>query len=105
MVSEAKVCVRMHKIIYKFLEDIENFVHDVRQEMDIESGKGVITEVVGRASISQLFHIKNPKGGKSLTVAGARVVTGVVERKGRYRLLRNGKEIATDLKLSSLKKF
>lgn len=33
------VVVRMHKIIYKFIEDIENFATDVKVEMDVEQGK------------------------------------------------------------------
>jgi translation initiation factor IF-2 len=27
------VCIKQHKLIYKYVEDIEHFVHDVRREI------------------------------------------------------------------------
>jgi translation initiation factor IF-2 len=33
MADPSKVPVKLHKIIYKFLEDIQNFVFDVKSEI------------------------------------------------------------------------
>lgn len=43
------VCVRQHKLIYKYVEDIENFVHDVRREIQEEQGIAVNIDIVGSA--------------------------------------------------------
>lgn len=29
-------CIRLYKVIYKFLEDMENYVHDARRELEME---------------------------------------------------------------------
>jgi hypothetical protein len=47
--------VKLHKIIYKFLEDISNYVYDVKNELALEEGKAVNVEVLGTATVSQLF--------------------------------------------------
>jgi translation initiation factor IF-2 len=38
-------------------------------------------------------------------VAGSKVASGVMEKKGKIRVIRNEKVIADDLRISSLKKF
>lgn len=45
------VVVRQHRIIYKFMEDVENFVYDARMAIAAEGGKAVHIEVVGEAQV------------------------------------------------------
>jgi hypothetical protein len=42
----------MHKLIYKFVEDIENFVYDVKTKLEEEKGRNTKIEVLGEATIS-----------------------------------------------------
>eukprot|EP00347_Sterkiella_histriomuscorum_P003228 403365101 len=101
------VCVKQHRIIYKFLEDVEHFVYDANTKIQEESGKAFHVEVVGTAAISQLFKIKDPKakGNKLLTVAGCKVHGGDIERKYKFRVVRNGKILQDNIKLHSMKKM
>lgn len=72
----AGVTVKMHKLIYKFIEDFDNFVHDAKQEMDIEKGKLTSVEVKGTATVSQIFKVKAPTKthpNKIVLVAGCQV--------------------------------
>jgi hypothetical protein len=46
------VVVRQHKTIYKFLEDVENFVYDAKAQIAEEQGKSQNIEVVGTATVS-----------------------------------------------------
>lgn len=36
-------------MIYKYVEDIENFVHDVKREIREESGEAVNIDILGSA--------------------------------------------------------
>ena len=100
------VCIRQHKLIYKYVEDIENFVHDVKRELQEEAGAPPV-EVLGSAQVAQLFKVKDvrSKSPKMVQVAGSRVVTGDLERKFKYRVVRGEKIIQDDLKLMSMKKL
>lgn len=55
------VVIKQHKIIYKFLEDLENFVYDAKMAIQEESGKAIHVEVLGTANISQIFKVKDVK--------------------------------------------
>jgi translation initiation factor IF-2 len=48
--ESAGVVIRQHKIIYKFLEDLENFVHDAKNEILESQGKALV-EVIGSAKV------------------------------------------------------
>ena len=41
------VKVRQHKLIYKYVEDIENYVYDVRREILEEEGNPQNVEILG----------------------------------------------------------
>ena len=49
--ESAKVVIRQHKIIYKFLEDITNFVHDAKIDILEQQGKAVNIEIMGEARV------------------------------------------------------
>ena len=98
------MCVRMHKVIYKFMEDVRDFVHDAREQM--ESKREV--EVVGRGTVLDVFEVtetaQKKKHKKVLEVGGCRVKEGVLDRKHKYRVVRNGKTLSEELKVHSMKK-
>ena len=52
MAEPFKVPVKVHKIIYKFLEDIDAYVFDAKQEIAQEEGKALSVEVLGKANVS-----------------------------------------------------
>ena len=75
------------------MEDIENFVYDVKKEIQEEQGQASNIDIVGSATVSQLFKVKDPKSkaAKFITVAGSKVSTGELERKMKYRVVRGEK--------------
>ena len=46
------VSIHQHKLIYKYVEDIENYVHDVRREIQEEEGIAVNIEILGTAQVA-----------------------------------------------------
>ncbi len=43
------VSIHQHKLIYKYVEDVEFFIHDVRREMQEEQGIAVNIDILGTA--------------------------------------------------------
>lgn len=64
-------------------------------------------EVIGTAAVSQIFKIKDvkSKAPKMLSVAGCKVSGGDIERKFKYRVVRNGRVLQDNLKIHSMKKI
>lgn len=87
------VCIRQHKLIYKYVEDIENYVFDIRREIQEEQGNPQNIEILGQAQVAQLFKIKDPRSKqvKMIQVAGSKIIMGEVERKYKYRVVRGEK--------------
>ena len=50
-IESAGIVVHLHKLIYKFQEDIENLVHDVKQREIMSKGKGLNLEIKGEAHV------------------------------------------------------
>lgn len=46
------VRIHQHKLIYKYVEDVEHYVHDVRREILEEDGIAVNIEILGSAQIA-----------------------------------------------------
>jgi len=61
-VEDAGVPIRLHKLIYKFQEDVEMLVHDVKLREEVNRGSGMLAEILGEASVLQLFTVQT--GGK-----------------------------------------
>ena len=101
------VSIHQHKLIYKYVEDVEHYVHDVRREILEEDGIAVNIEILGSAQIAQIFKVKDPrsKTTKMIPVAGSRVTQGEIERKYKYRILRGDKVLQDNLKIYSMKKL
>jgi len=87
-----KVDVRTYKIIYELVEDINS--------ARIGMLKPKIEEVVeGEATVKELF--KAPKIG---VIAGCAVTNGLINRKSKIRVIREG-VVIQDTKVASLKRF
>jgi translation initiation factor IF-2 len=85
------VQIRRYDIIYQMTDDVraalEGMLRPQRQEKDL-----------GRALVQQTFHIS-----RLGTVAGCRVLSGVIRRDARVRLIRESRVIG-DYALDSLKR-
>jgi translation initiation factor IF-2 len=64
-IESAGVSVHLHKLIYKFQDDLENLVHDMKQKEELARGGGLNIEVLGEAHILQIFEVTD-KGNKKL---------------------------------------
>ncbi|KAI7872529.1 translation initiation factor IF-2 [Spinellus fusiger] len=75
------VTVRSYSIIYKLLEDVKDRLSDMLPPI-------ITTQVVGEASILQVFDIST-KGRETKPVAGCRVTNGSISRNGKVRIVRD----------------
>lgn len=75
------VPVRSYSIIYKLLEDVKDKLGDMLPPI-------ITTQVVGEASVLQIFDI-NIKGRETRPVAGCRVTNGIIHRNGKVRVVRD----------------
>jgi len=92
MAEAEKVDVRLYRVIYNLVEEIEAALKGMLDPVYKEV-------VVGRCEIRQLFKVS-----KVGTIAGAMVLEGKMVRDSEARLLRNG-VIVHEGKLDSLKRF
>ncbi len=102
-VEGAGVTVRLHKLIYKFTEDLEDIVHDIKLAEAKASGHNFSKEVIGTASILQTFNVTSTRGKKEATVFGSKVMTGHFDAKQKYQVWRNDEILFDNLTLSSLR--
>ncbi len=86
------VDIRLHTVIYKVTEEIEQAMLATLSPLEKEV-------YLGRAEVLQTFKV--PKTG---TIAGCRVVDGVIRRDAQVRLLRDN-VVIYEGKVSSLKRF
>lgn len=86
------VDIRLHTIIYKITEEIEQAMLATLSPVEKE-------KYLGRAEIQQVFKV--PKVGM---IAGCRVVDGVIRRDAQIRLLRDH-VVIFEGKISSLRRF
>ena len=101
--SASGVVVRVHKLIYKFTEDLEDIVHDMHLIEAKARGETMIKEQQGQASVLQTFNVTSTKGKKEATVFGSRIFAGSFETKHKYRVTRDDEEIYSGLVLQSLR--
>ena len=84
--------IRFYTVIYDAIEEI-------KQAMAGKLSPEKVEKVIGNAEVREIFHV--PKVG---TVAGCYVTDGVVHRKARVRVLRDG-VMVHDGDLASLRRF
>ena len=90
--EEENVDIRLHRIIYALVEEIEAAMKGMLKP----TYKEVVT---GLAEVRQLYKVS-----KVGTIAGSYVTSGVIKRDSGVRLLRNG-VVVYEGKLASLKRF
>lgn len=90
--QEAKVDIRLHRIIYGLLEEIEALA---KGKLKVQ----MVEEVTGQMSVRQLFKIS-----KVGTIAGGMVTAGFLKAANPVRLLRDGKVIFEG-KVASMKRL
>ena len=86
-----KVDVRQYKVIYELLEDVEKALTGMLEPIMVES-------ILGHAEVLQIF-----TAGKT-SIAGSRVVDGLMRRGAQVRLLRGGAPIY-DGKIATLRRM
>jgi translation initiation factor IF-2 len=89
--DSTKVDVRQYKVIYELLEDVEKALTGMLEPEMVES-------LLGHAEVLQIF-----TSGKT-TIAGSRVVDGLVRRGAQARLLRGGTAVY-DGKIGTLRRM
>jgi translation initiation factor IF-2 len=90
--DELKVEIRLHRIIYALLEEVESFM---KGKVKIKMKE----RVLGQFEARQIFKLT-----KAGTVAGGMVTSGVILNQAQIRLLRNG-AIVYEGKIGSLKRL
>jgi translation initiation factor IF-2 len=90
--NELKVDIRLHRIIYALLEEVEAMM---KGKIKIK----MVEKVLGQFEIRQIFKLT-----KAGVVAGGMVTTGMMTNQAKIRLLRNG-AIIHEGKISSLKRM
>lgn len=83
-VEASGVIVRLHKLIYKFTDDLEELAHDVKLAEAKARGETVTKEIIGSAAILQTFNVTSTRGKKEATVFGSRITTGELNTKNKY---------------------
>ncbi len=93
LADQLGVELRLYRVIYEILEDIEKSLTGMLEPEQRE-------EVRGKAEVRQVFHISRVG-----TIAGCYVTDGTIHRNHRARLVRDGVVIAEGRPLASLKRF
>lgn len=92
LIEELKVPIRIHRIIYEALDDIEELLKGALPKVERE-------QIIGRARVKTTFKIS-----KTGIVAGCIIISGKVTRSSLVRIIRDGL-VLRDTKLASLKRF
>lgn len=85
---QAKINIRLHRVIYHLLEDIGNLI--------VSMAPGICeTQVAGEAQILSIFELKgrSKAKGDDAKIAGCRVVDGRITKTARLRVLRSGEMV------------
>ncbi len=92
LAKQEGVDIRLHSIIYKVEEEIKAAMIGMLEKIEKE-------KILGKAEIREVFKV--PKVG---SVAGCMVIDGIISRKARARLIRDG-VVAWEGNIGSLRRF
>uniref|UniRef100_A0A8C6U4G7 Translation initiation factor IF-2, mitochondrial n=1 Tax=Neogobius melanostomus TaxID=47308 RepID=A0A8C6U4G7_9GOBI len=87
------VPLRLHSVIYKLIEELQ-------QELSLKRPPITTETILGEANVLMIFEVS--EGKKKVPVAGCRVQRGVLDKKHSFRVLR-GKQVLWEGSLSALK--
>ncbi|HOJ45366.1 MAG TPA: translation initiation factor IF-2 [Bacilli bacterium] len=90
--DEEKVDIRLHRIIYALIEEIEAACQGMLKPVQVE-------KVTGQAEVRQIFKVS-----KVGTIAGSMITSGLIKANNPIRLLRDG-VIVYEGKISSMKRY
>ncbi|XP_024299502.1 translation initiation factor IF-2, mitochondrial isoform X2 [Oncorhynchus tshawytscha] len=93
MATKKGIILKMHKVIYKLIDDLKD-------ELSSKLPPSVKENVIGEASVLAMFDVT--VGKKKVPVAGCRVQKGQLDRKMKFRLVR-GRDIIWEGSLTALK--
>ncbi len=85
--------IRTYQIIYELVDDMKRAMEGLLEPEKKE-------EVLGHATVKEVFAISRVG-----TIAGCAVTDGLIRRAATVRLFRDGKQMLTNQKLESLKRF
>lgn len=88
------VTIKEHNIIYRLIED-------VTEELTSHLKPNIETKILGEADIKDVFTITS-KSKSKFKIAGVKVISGLVKRSSKIKVIRNNEIVFTGL-LSSLK--
>jgi translation initiation factor IF-2 len=91
LAEENKVEIRLYSIIYNAVDDVKGAMEGLLPPTLVERSNG-------KAEVRQVFKVKN------VAVAGCYVVSGIIKRAAKMRLLR-GTEVLWEGKVAALKRF
>jgi len=92
--------VKMHKLIYKFTESIQDLCDDLLAQEGAKKPR-----VVGEAVVQDVFNMSVKIGGqkKEIVAAGSKVKAGTILKDKKFRIKRSGYVLYDHLKLQALK--
>lgn len=93
MAAKKSVPVKMHKVIYKLIDDL-------KEELSNKLPPVVEENITGEASVLAVFSVTI--GKKKVAVAGCRVQKGLLDRKMKFRLIR-GRDVLWEGSLTAMK--
>ncbi|KAK6288419.1 hypothetical protein J4Q44_G00388800 [Coregonus suidteri] len=93
MATKKGIILKMHKVIYKLIDDLKD-------ELSRKLPPSVKENVIGEASVLAMFDVT--VGKKKVSVAGCRVQKGQLDRKMKFRLVR-GRDVIWEGSLTALK--
>jgi translation initiation factor IF-2 len=92
LAKQESVDIRLHSIIYKVEEEIKAAMIGMLEKIEKE-------KILGKADVREVFRV--PKIG---SVAGCMVIDGIISRKARARLIRDG-VVSWEGNIGSLRRF
>ncbi|XP_062396504.1 translation initiation factor IF-2, mitochondrial [Sardina pilchardus] len=93
MAAKKSVPVKLHKIIYKLVDDL-------KEELSSKLPPSMQENVIGEASVLATFAVT--VGKKKIPVAGCRVQKGLLDKKMKFRLTR-GRDVLWEGSLTAMK--
>ena len=89
------VPIVVNDVIYRLIDDVKSRVIELLPKI-------YDTRVLGEASVLQIFELRVKGAAANKKIAGCRVSNGLIQKKGKYRVLRD-REVIFDGELDTLK--